>query len=602
MVGSPRFSALSSSYNRLASPKLTGLNERRAQRHLRNMESPKLASSHVAPLSREKPTQVTVPIPTEQPKPEQPAIDVGGSASSSEVMTPAQESILQGYLYGQIGNVGKFAVWWTAFSPLVLALFSGSSFGVGGARTSFNLALFILSPLAGVLAERVSVKKLLNMTTFLRALIYVFFLPASWVFLQSGWVIAVQDYFDEVFYILFLIFVFLDGTLVAFSNVVDIDCGGTGILAKQHGFAVDENTLNRFNSLHTGWFDASMIVLAPLTAVFAVITANQLKDAKSNVQQLDVAAIMGVLAGVFLLTSIFSLYYYNARIPNTDEAELAAANAADRDDVMSRREQRSCCDEFDDIARNIWSGLKLCWGHSAVRWRLLFLGLETAFEDAMISLILTEFAVRGVHKDASYADGSLLSNLIIAFGKFGAVIAAFMMHKYWTPPPPPEALPLSVQADPAQLHAAQIAPFRSLFGFVCIGGLFTLLVPVGLMVRDQGHETLSYVLVFGAAFFFFLFSTAPKIGFATLMQSLAAEADASGRIFGFVAAFLTATDSLVLMGLSAVFSACSLQQSLWISCGCIAAHGLIEFAVGPYLILSQSSSDESSEQEQSLLR
>lgn len=105
------------------------------------------------------------------------------------------------------------------------------------------------------------------------------------------------------------------------------------------------------------------------------------------------------------------------------------------------------------------------------------------------------------------------------------------------------------------------------------------------MMRSQGHETLSLVLVFVAAFFFFLFSTAPKIGFATLMQSLAAEADASGRIFGFVAAFLTGMDSVVLMVFSSVFAAVDLQQALWITSGCIVAHGVIEMLFGPSLVL-----------------
>ncbi len=41
----------------------------------------------------------------------------------------------------------------------------------------------------------------------------------------------------------------------------------------------------------------------------------------------------------------------------------------------------------------IWSGLKLCWKHKAVRWRLIFFGLETSFEDAMISLVLMEFCI-----------------------------------------------------------------------------------------------------------------------------------------------------------------------------------------------------------------
>lgn len=71
------------------------------------------------------------------------------------------------------------------------------------------------------------------------------------------------------------------------------------------------------------------------------------------------------------------------------------------------------------------------------------------------------------------------------------------------------------------------------------------------------------------------------------MQSLAAEADASGKIFGFVAAFLTAADSIVLMAFSAIFASVDLQKALWISCGCIAAHGVIELLFGPALMLQR---------------
>ena len=45
-----------------------------------------------------------------------------------------------------------------------------------------------------------------------------------------------------------------------------------------------------------------------------------------------------------------------------------------------------------------------------------------------------------------------------------------------------------------------------------------------------------------------------------LSQSMAAEVEATGRVFGFVAAFVTATDSLVLMGFSALFSAVGLRK------------------------------------------
>ncbi len=113
-----------------------------------------------------------------------------------------------------------------------------------------------------------------------------------------------------------------------------------------------------------------------------------------------------------------------------------------------------------------------------------------------------------------------------------------------------------------------------------------MLVPVSLRMRSQGYDsTVCLVLVYVSAFFFFFFSTVPKIGFATLMQSLAAQADASGRIFGFVAAFLTGMDSLVLMGMAVLFSSYPLQHALWISCGCIAGHGVVELAFGPSLVL-----------------
>lgn len=49
---------------------------------------------------------------------------------------------------------------------------------------------------------------------------------------------------------------------------------------------------------------------------------------------------------------------------------------------------------FSPAARNTVLGMRLCWRVKAIRWRLLFLGLETAFEDAMISLIIASYAVK----------------------------------------------------------------------------------------------------------------------------------------------------------------------------------------------------------------
>ena len=531
---------------------------------------------------------------------------------------------MKGYLYGQIANVGKFAVWWTAFSPLLLALFNGSTYSVGAARTSFNMAMFFLSPLAGVMAERWAVRRLLNLTTLLRGFLYAVLLPAAWLLLQSPWLLPKQDYYDQIFWVVFLILVFCDGSLVAFSNVVDIgtvcmwvgswvggwvggcgwlgsltacifpcccrcaDCGGTSILAKQHGFAVDETILNKFNSLHTGWFDACMIVLSPTMAYFAVVAANNIAPTlTSQAQTNDIVGIMGVLAVVFFVASALSFYFYTRYIPATcvDLPEAATGDAMATGAGLEQR--RTCCDEFEDVAANVWSGLKLCWGHTAVRWRLIFLGLETALEDAMISLVLMEFCISGVTGTQAVAKGGFQANVIIAVGKVGAVISAYIMNKYWAPPAPPTEGDMSSQLSAVELHRQQTAPFRPLFYCVFFGGLCPLLVPVALHLKTTGtDETLCLLLVYAAAFFFFLFSTVPKIGFATLMQTLAAQADASGRIFGFVAAFLTAMDSLVLMGMSALFANFDLQMALWISCGIIAVHGLVEVVFGPALVLA----------------
>jgi hypothetical protein len=64
-----------------------------------------------------------------------------------------------------------------ALGPLILALFNGSSFGVGGARVAYNLAMFIFSPIAGAMAERVAIRYLLNLTTTFRLVLYVMCIP-----------------------------------------------------------------------------------------------------------------------------------------------------------------------------------------------------------------------------------------------------------------------------------------------------------------------------------------------------------------------------------------------------------------------------------------
>jgi len=39
-------------------------------------------------------------------------------------------------------------------------------------------------------------------------------------------------------------------------------------------------------------------------------------------------------------------------------------------------------------------GFKLCWNHKTIRWRLIFLALETSFEDAMVAMVFVDFSLR----------------------------------------------------------------------------------------------------------------------------------------------------------------------------------------------------------------
>ena len=66
---------------------------------------------------------------------------------------------LRYFLYGQYANLFKFALWWTSLAPLTFALLDGKTEAIGVGRICYNLALCILSPLGGIVAERVHPRK-----------------------------------------------------------------------------------------------------------------------------------------------------------------------------------------------------------------------------------------------------------------------------------------------------------------------------------------------------------------------------------------------------------------------------------------------------------
>jgi hypothetical protein len=87
------------------------------------------------------------------------------------------------------------------------------------------------------------------------------------------------------------------------------------------------------------------------------------------------------------------------------------------------------CQEMRDIMAHLYDGMLLCFRNKGIRWRVIFLAMETAFEDVVISLIIAEFALKGIAGDGNYVLTNLWANFIVAAAKVGAVIAAIVMHK-----------------------------------------------------------------------------------------------------------------------------------------------------------------------------
>jgi hypothetical protein len=74
--------------------------------------------------------------------------------------------------------------------------------------------------------------------------------------------------YSAALWALMVIFQLVDGTAVAFGGVLDIDYGGTDLLANQHGIqsSLDDNTRMHFNTVFEMSTSLAMIFLGPLAA------------------------------------------------------------------------------------------------------------------------------------------------------------------------------------------------------------------------------------------------------------------------------------------------------------------------------------------------
>lgn len=152
------------------------------------------------------------------------------------------------------------------------------------------------------------------------------------------------------------------------------------------------------------------------------------------------------------------------------------------------------------------------------RWRLIFLGLETAFEDTMVSVIIPLIGearidrveifgsawnfVTHVMNSSEVTLAALLSVITIAIGKLGGLMAGYYM------------------TSRTDQYPAPISTKR-LFVLVLISSLALLQVPWGYNVIQKNWSTellatreiyVAVAMILNGVLLFFIFSAAPKIG------------------------------------------------------------------------------------------
>eukprot|EP01055_Gregarina_sp_Pseudo9_P005921 Gregarina_sp_Pseudo_9__5920@NODE_943_length_2044_cov_34_100748_g884_i0_p1_GENE_NODE_943_length_2044_cov_34_100748_g884_i0NODE_943_length_2044_cov_34_100748_g884_i0_p1_ORF_typecomplete_len572_score104_50_NODE_943_length_2044_cov_34_100748_g884_i0951810 len=529
-------------------------------------------------------------------------------------------SIWHAYLKGQLANVAKAALWWSTFGIIAVAMLQ-SHVALAATRGPFNLALLLSSPLAAAAAEKWSIKSLLLLTTSGRFLIWSFLIPLSWI------VFGNYLQWQQPLWVLFISFMFFDGIQVAFSNAVDIDCGGLDSLSSAYDLPLTDFLRYRFTTVHQLIFDSSFILFTPPIVLVLVLISQWLEHHPGAIRFLPPEYIAGPDISVFVLAlgvasvfgflSLLSLRYYIKGIPiPTSDLTLERQGLAQSlsSEGSARRVQwtkdtqaaapSSLWASYKEKMSEVADGFLIVTSDSSLKWRLVLLAAETALEDTMVSVVIPMTAIHStafLGHTSSKTVAALISVIIIAVGKLGGVLAGVYLASSWS------------------YDTAATASGKRLFQLVFLSSLSLVLLPIGFELAAKGldgqaatmasltdldmsvgsvfqwlaHRSgiLGCITVLLGVFLFFIFSTAPKIGFASLIQTLVTHEDDVAKVFGFVGMFVTVTDGLMIALINIIlFWSPTFQIGLWIVFGFYAIHGLLEYMFGSKLIQESSSS------------
>ncbi len=471
-----------------------------------------------------------------------PKTETGPPAVSAPSSTDAAareergKKILAGYFKGQMWFLTGYSVYYSLFGAVAGAL--GGDEAVGSARSGYTGAVALLSPLGGVLAERFPAREILRASLILRAAIWAGLVPLAYYTLSgAGFLTALAG------------LMFVDGVVVSVNALVDLDEGGMDLIATQHGFTIDDATRNKLNSRFESWLALCRTFLPPAMAGLGIVAASAMNSAAG--------ALLGVMAVTFIVSGAMAFWNYTSAIPA--EAHFVV-----------RGEKKKLGDELRQIRAEFMEGVRKAWDEKRLRYRFLFYGLERAIDDAMLMVVLTAYAMKALAPGAP-AWAALYAAVLIATGKLGALISAELNHKLWKEPKPGEP---------------RYNAYRVYFPMAFAAMLATLLIPASLPLVSAGRPLLAAGVVGFGNFLYNLLYTPPSIGFRNLMQAIAKEQEASGRVFGIAGTVLMGTSGAVTFALGLVFAAFSLSTALWLTTGLFALYGLFQLVAAPRLLFT----------------
>ncbi|KAK3238696.1 hypothetical protein CYMTET_51310 [Cymbomonas tetramitiformis] len=471
------------------------------------------------------------------------------STAVADDKAATEQLALKGYLYGQLANVFKIAIWWSGSSPVVIALLQNTS-AIAAARVAFNGVMLLLSPIAGVVVERGDPKRLLIVTTILRFFVWSVGIPLCWY---------VFDYTIDSFMALYVgvvVLFALDGGATAFANVLDMDMGGLGVVAASRNIEIDESVMNDYNSQCEIGLSMSFIFIAPAMAFIGSLVKEHAISGDMSASTSEAGALVIIFMAGFFVFSATSIFFYSW-IPAKPTGNVQEASA-----------DSTVAEKLSSYFSSLKSAYAIILAHRPIFWRMFFFALEMAIEDAFMVVVVPQYAYHAHWLGGGNAVATnIWSSLIIASGKVGAFVAAYLMMSRWSPPTSPQG-------------------YLKLFWFVLLGSIFMGLLPVSYYVGDVYHaHFIATALMIVCSVGFFAFSTVPKLGFMTLFQSMVAKVDASGTVFAWLTVCVLITDAMVIVILSLVGQFLPLFPTLCLTASLYICHGIIECFIGPSLVL-----------------